>query len=248
MYKSNIRFAVTALLLLLINHFCWAGNMSANKMSITKTTKTVINKEAYSTIKMTYPVIKNSAYSEALNQEIKRVIDEIVQAFKKNISENQPLKAIPDLPLNGDSNSLDINYKIFISTRNNISIRFSIYTYFYGAAHPFMTFQSLNYDIMQGKVLSLDDIFKSRNYLQFLATYSKNVLAEKLSKAANANTEPDPEGLKPIPENFKIWNITANGLLLTFPPYQVAAYVFGPQEVSIPQSAIKNMLRTDIFN
>lgn len=243
MHKFNIYFISISLLLLLMTGYSSAGSTSTDRMSIIKTTKTDINKQAYSTIKITYPVIKNISNSKELNHEVTQTMDDLVRNFKKNLSENQPIKPIADLPLKTDSNNLEINYKTFSATKNIISIRFSIYTFFYGAAHPFTTYQSLNYDVSKGKVLSLNDIFKSNDYLQFLSTYSKKVLTQKLSKAGSP-TEPDSEGIKPIAENFKIWNITPNGLLLTFPPYQVAAYVFGPQEVLIPYSEINNMLLT----
>lgn len=244
MYKFNMPIIFTALFLSFMSSFCWAATTSIDSMSAVKTTQTDVSNQAYSTIKITYPVIKNDiSYSKELNQAIKQTIDGVVQEFKKNLSKNLPLKPIPNLPLTANSNNLDINYKMFSTNRNVISIRFSIYTNFYGAAHPFTTFLSLNYDIKQKKLLSLDQIFKSKDYLQFLATYSKKVLTKKLSKAASTSTEPDQEGLKPLAKNFKIWNLTSDGLLLTFPPYQVAAYVFGPQEVLIPYAAVKNMLR-----
>ena len=242
MRKFNLYF-IYGILLLVMNSVCFAAN--TDKINIIKTTKENVNKQAYATIKMTYPVIQNIPSSKALNQEIKRAMDNIAQALNERLSENQPLNPIPDLPLTVDSNYLDIDYKIFSVTNNIFSIRFSIYTNFYGSAHPLTTFQSLNYDIKQGKVLSLNDIFKSGDYLQFLSTYSKNALTHKLSKAVSTPTQPDAEGIKPIAANFQIWNMTSNGLLLTFPPYQVAAYVFGPQEIVIPYSAIKNRLRSD---
>lgn len=243
MNKFNLHFVFTALLLLLMNSFCWAANTPKDRMGFISTSKIDIDKQAYSTIKLTYPIVNKIPHSEVLNQEINRIIDDIVQTYKKNLAENQPLKPISGLPLNAHSNALEVNYKMFSATRNLISIRFSIYTFFYGSAHPLTLYQSLNFDANQGKILSLTDVFKSGDYLQFISTYSKNFLTKKLSKDAATQTEPDPEGLKPIPDNFKVWNITPKGLLITFPPYQVAAYAFGPQEVLIPYSAIKPMMQ-----
>lgn len=241
MRKTNLYFLFT-ILLLFINGFSHA---EGNSIGITRTTKHQVNKQTYSTVKIAYPVIKNITQSKELNAEISKVLDSIEANFKKNLGANQPLKPIPELPATVNSNTLDVDYKVLYTSRNFISIRFSIYTFFYGAAHPYTTFQSLNYDIKQGKVLSLADVFKSNDYLSFLATYSKGALTEKLSKAASNQTEPFPEGINPTSDNYAIWNFTSKGLLLTFPASQVAAYVFGPQEVTIPHSAMKDMLRVE---
>ena len=240
MQRINVHAIFITLLLLFTGNFCWAANTSADTIGIVKTAKTFVDKQAYSTIKVTYPIIKKTDYTDELNKQIQLVVDEVIKTFKKDMSENQPLTPIA-IPLTFESNSLDINYEVFSATSDVLSIRFSIYTSFYGSAHPFKTFQSFNYDLDKGKVLSLGDIFKSNNYLQFLSDYSKKELTKKLSAAASASTEPYLEGLKPIAKNFQIWNVTSKGLLLTFPPYQVAAYVFGPQEVVVPYSELQNL-------
>ncbi len=244
MRKTHL-YSILAVLLLFMSICSYAEGTSTDGMNIVRTTKTQVDKPAYSTIKIAYPIIKNGTNKKALNAEINQTLEGIVNTYKKNLAENQPLTPISGLPLSADSNMLDVDYKVFHATPSLISIRFSIYTNFYGSAHPFTTFQSFNYDISQGKVLSLGDIFNSNHYLQFLATYIKEPLTKQLSTAASSPTEPFPEGLKPTSENFAIWNLTSDGLLLTFPPYQVAAYVFGPQEVTIPYIKIKSMLRLE---
>ena len=50
------------------------------------------------------------------------------------------------------------------------------------------------------------------------------------------------DGAKPTPENYAVWNISAEGLVITFNEYQVAAYAAGPQEVVIPFAALKDIL------
>jgi hypothetical protein len=45
-------------------------------------------------------------------------------------------------------------------------------------------------------------------------------------------------GAGPDLANYKTWNITPSGLVVTFDPYQVAAYAAGPQEVLIPYDAL----------
>lgn len=214
-----------------------------------------VNDKSYSTIKVSYPIFKNINQSEQLNSTIKNKIDKFILDFKNEIAqfqnekqkENQPYK-IKDLPLNVNSNTLDVRSKIKNNTNNIISILFNMGSFYYGSAHPSTNFESINYDVKEGKILTLDDLFKpNSNYLQILADYSQKVLTEKLTKAGSGFTKeaitPDPDGIKPVADNYKIWNITPHGLLITFPPYQVAAYVFGPQDVLIPYAKINHLMK-----
>lgn len=239
MRKVNV-FLMFATLVLCMQSICWAA---AGNVMLIKSIKTDINKQAHSTIKITYPVAKKGPHSEKINAAIHQVIDGIITNFKKNLADNGSPSPMTGLPLTVDSNALDVTYKVFQNTPDLLSLRFSIYTNFYGAAHPLTVYQSLNYDVKQDKVLALDDVFQGNDYLTFLSDYSKKVLTAHLTKAASTPTEPDAQGLKPTADNFQIWNMTAKGLLITFPPYQVAAYVFGPQEVAIPYADLKDKLK-----
>ena len=49
-------------------------------------------------------------------------------------------------------------------------------------------------------------------------------------------------GAEPLANNYKNWNIGKNSLLITFDEYQVAPYVYGPQAIAIPFSALENIL------
>ena len=46
-------------------------------------------------------------------------------------------------------------------------------------------------------------------------------------------------------DNFSNWNLTKKGLLITFEPYQVAAYAAGSQTVIIPYDKLKSVLKKD---
>ena len=45
--------------------------------------------------------------------------------------------------------------------------------------------------------------------------------------------------------NYDNWTITKKGLGITFDPYQVAAYAAGPQNVVVPYSALKEIIKPD---
>ncbi len=46
-------------------------------------------------------------------------------------------------------------------------------------------------------------------------------------------------------QNYRNWNITPNGLMITFDEYQVAPYAAGPQTVVIPYKALGQILEPD---
>jgi hypothetical protein len=53
------------------------------------------------------------------------------------------------------------------------------------------------------------------------------------------------EGAEPRAENYQVWNITPQGLLVTFDEYQVASYAQGPQSVILPYQTLRPLLRAD---
>jgi hypothetical protein len=126
-----------------------------------------------------------------------------------------------------------------------VSTQFYVETYFQGAAHPNNWSYSVNYDIEKNKEIKIKDLFTS-DYLKFLSDYSiKEVLKEKKGYDSTI-TEPDEmllEGAAPKEENFKVFNFTNEGFLITFPTYQVGAYVEGPHEVLFPYNTLKEYVK-----
>jgi hypothetical protein len=53
------------------------------------------------------------------------------------------------------------------------------------------------------------------------------------------------EGLTPELANFNDFELTSQGIKIYFPPYQVAPYASGPQEVKIPYAVLEKILRPD---
>ena len=53
------------------------------------------------------------------------------------------------------------------------------------------------------------------------------------------------EGTKPNADNFRVWNVYEDNLMITLPAYQVAAYVYGVQTIMIPFSKLKTILKPD---
>ncbi|HLA12110.1 MAG TPA: DUF3298 and DUF4163 domain-containing protein [Pyrinomonadaceae bacterium] len=197
-----------------------------------------------------YPQITGAAGGgfDKFNQASRSLVARRVAQFKKDMADKVAEEAseteIPEL-----GSDLGVGYSIGIARDDLISVEFDIGGYYAGAAHPNSYTEVLNFDLKNGKALRLADLFKpGAKYLQLVSTYSINDLkAQAKSKGPDSMLSDDTirSGAGPDPKNFKSWTITPKGLSLTFDAYQVAPYAAGPQNVLIPYSALKDIIRSD---
>lgn len=143
----------------------------------------------------------------------------------------------------GGTNTIEISYNISHADNEIVSVLFGNYFYT-GGVHPNSYSFVLNYDLKTGRELKLADLFKpNSDYLKVISGYSIGQLKKDLGEDSDAEWIEAGAGAKA--ENYKNWNITKKGILITFDSYQVASYAAGPQEVTIPFAEIKNILRND---
>jgi hypothetical protein len=209
---------------------------------VTKSLKDENKKEHYE-IEADYPQIEGSSEAPVadFNKAVQTIINDNVRTFKKDAPEAYD-KDSPDAQLSG----LVINHNLAMANDSVISVSFNISTYFSGAAHPNHNSYALNYDLRNGKELQLRDLFQpGANFLQAISNYSIKSLKTRLKKLEMDDDSLIQEGAGASADNFQSWNLTAKGLLITFDPYQVAAYAAGPQEVLIPYANLKDLLKAD---
>jgi len=178
---------------------------------------------------------------EKFNSEANKLTMREVNEFKKNIAENKGPEDT-DLP----NNYLDTGYTIALANDDVISIQFDVGTYYRGAAHPNSNSEVLNFDVKNGRVLKLADLFKpGSNYVQRLSTFSIKDL-KRQSKAKGEDSGLDDQtiesGAGPDAKNFRSWTVSKKGLAITFDAYQVGPYVAGPQSVLVPFSILKDVI------
>jgi len=163
------------------------------------------------------------------NLTMNLLIQNEIDRFRADVLANQPVTPIVA------GSALDIKYTL-VSQRDSVwSFKFDGYVYYDGAAHPISYSITVNYDLLQGRELSFDDLFlSSTNYLQFISDYCKAELATR-----DIAFETFQIGADPLPENYQRWNLSDDGLLITFDVYQVAAYAAGPQTVLIPYADLR---------
>lgn len=147
------------------------------------------------------------------------------------------LQSMPAEPISGGS-TLDVRYELVSPPGEIISLKYLITGYADGEPQPFHNIRTINFNIETGQEVQLDSLFLTgSNYLQTLSTYCAAELASR-----KIGFEAYASGADPSPENYQHWNITADGLMITFDEYQVADYAAGQQAVSVPYSALKDLI------
>ena len=185
------------------------------------------------TLKTVTPVLQgnNDPRVEKLNLLMAARVEQAEELFRKDLA-NQPATPI------STGSFFSLNYALISPPGNLLSLQYHVEGYSDGAAHPYHLTSSFNYDLENGREISLDQLFLPGT--DYLKTISDYCIAE-LSKR-DIGFEMFSDGAKPTPENYTVWNISADGLVITFNEYQVAAYAAGPQVVIIPFAALKDII------
>lgn len=172
-----------------------------------------------------YPVVENAVDSILAKERA---------AFLEPIADPEFVNYSPG-PL-----TLDIQYETVGFSPDHLSLNLIIYT-FSGGAHGMTYFETFTFDLVNDVELTLDDIFlPDTAYLEVIAPMAIAALTEQLGDMS------DPDwiemGAGPFPENYVNWMLTPDALVFIFEPYQVAAYAAGPQRVTIPLTALQDIL------
>lgn len=186
-------------------------------------------------IQVRYPQIESYHRQDNLfNFFIERAMEDFVSSF---------IAELPALPTEDDledlTNGLTADYRTTYIDSKQISINFLQSVYFAGAAHPLPFSRTINYDLRWDRTLELEELFTPGTpYLERISEFA----LDDLRRQGVLEWE---EGAAPSAENYDSWNVTLEGLLFTFDPYQVAPYAAGFQEVLIPYGILSEILRQD---
>ncbi|MBA4336572.1 hypothetical protein C0416_02235 [bacterium] len=181
-------------------------------------------------IKIEYPKLD---YTEEINQKIKKKIDSEIKLFIEE-ADSLELSAEEIEEFGYGKSGLWIDYAVYLLTDEYISLSLESSIYNSGAAHPYSYTEVFNYDIKNDKELLLVDMFAPDT--MFWEAISATVIPkikDKLYEDEFADDSWIDEGAGPDSKNFSAFNITENGFIFHFFPYQVAAYAAGPQEIEV---------------
>jgi hypothetical protein len=212
------------------------------------------NKKLKYEIDVEYPQLSGSVDPnyEKFNQTVRSLITRKVSDFKKEMTPTAEDTATPDFESSPSDVSMDsdisVSYGVALAKDDLISIEFTVSSYSAGAAHPNSYTEVVNFDLKNGKLLKLTDLFQpGSKYLQTLSGYCIQALTKQAKEAGDTNPDEDwiKKGAAPELTNYDNWSITKKGLGITFDPYQVGSYAAGPQYVLVPYSALKEIIKPD---
>jgi Protein of unknown function (DUF3298) len=190
-----------------------------------------------------FPQIKglNNNSQDGFNNLMKKRMNAEVDSFVVWMKDWEVFNHMKDM-----GSYYDINDTVLFMDSKLVSTIFYVDTYFESAAHPNNWSYSINYDPEKNKEIMLSDLFTG-DYVKKISDYCiDDITKQKKRDYAPELTGPDEmtlDGAGPKEENFKVFNFTKEGFLITFPTYQVGAYVEGPKEVLIPYNYLKDNVK-----
>jgi len=170
-------------------------------------------------------------------------IDSELKSFAEEQANN--FKSIEYAPYGGGNLQYYFFLEYFYSrfNKNIISFKFNS-EYFTGGAHPNHDIMCFTYNLQNGEKMELADFFaENSDFLKRISDYSVNLLKQN----EFADEEWIKEGAGENLDNFQRFIITENSFIFYFPPYQVAPYAVGEQQIIIPFSELKDILNPSLF-
>ena len=203
------------------------------------------NKKLMYEIAAQYPQISggNNPNFEKFNQVARSSVTKTVADFRKEMApEKGEEEPRPEGSMGSD---LNVSYNLALAQDDLISLELEVGSYYQGAAHPNSYTDVINFDLKNGKLLKLSDLFKpGAKYLQAIATYCIADL-KKQGKEKGLTDGDIESGAAANPKNYLSWTITKRGLGINFDSYQVGPYAAGPQFVVVPYSALKDLINPE---
>ncbi|MDX9992611.1 MAG: RsiV family protein [Anaerolineales bacterium] len=210
------------------------------QVTLTEETYSESGESPVYTLETTTPVLAGSDDPRVLkfNRQAEAVVAELVAAFKSGF------EYLSDSPVSAGS-FYQVTFIQLAPPGDILSIQFGVDGYADGAAHPYHLTRTLNFNLETGQVLSLGMLFAPQvDYLTLIADICKAELSTREIGFEAGFTG----GADPLPENYQNWNLTYEGLLITFDEYQVAAYAAGMQQVLLPFSVLREYFSADFKN
>jgi len=172
-----------------------------------------------------------TAQLQAFNQFSEQKAHDLLNTYQTQLA-NPP--GTPDP--NFYPSFMQATYQVTNGTDGLLSVLYTVADYWSGAAHPNQYARVLNYNLIIGQEIVLADLFlPGTNYLQVISDYCVTDLKKRDRLMFDA-------GAQPQTDNYQNWNITPQGLLISFDPYQVAPYAMGPSTVTIPYGYLNHFL------
>jgi Deacetylase PdaC/Protein of unknown function (DUF3298) len=194
---------------------------------------------------ISYPQIDKPRTSNQhkFNGYVRRAIESEVRAFKNYCVKNSRKR---DGTKREMQYHLGIDYEVLFATPEVLSIDLTIES-FTGYLNSDWFSLPFNYDLKTGRPLVLADMFKRRSkFLKVLATYCADEFMKRGLNCGGGGVSDEQwmqKGAKPTKDNYASWNLTRNGIQVTFGEYQVGPGCLGLVKVVVPYKQLQQILR-----
>lgn len=239
MKKEYIFGAVLFLLLLIASYFAFFKQSDSAYLLQVKDATIKESNEKYS-IDVIYPQVENltnKTEQSKLNQSLQDRMNSLVAEFKQN-----QVNSVEIPEFENAKSELKITYVPGLANSKIFSTQFQILENFPGMAHPNNYNEVFNYNLQNASLISLSNLFKpDSNYLLTLAEQARKDLTEQEKENPNA-ADFINEGTGPTADNFDLFLLDKEALVLIFNPATVAPDYFGTMKVIIPYEQMRNLL------
>ena len=175
----------------------------------------------------------------------KRINDAIVRAAigndKKAVKISDWLKEVESLEEKGEAYTESITCQLLERGPKHVVVSISTDSYFYGAAHPSMLLDILNFNLETGNMIGLSDLLK-QGYGKAL----KNLVEKQFIKqngAADWNFTPRNGDFELANE----FSISSKGIVFSYNQYEIGPYAAGMPEVIVPYNLISELFAKDSY-
>lgn len=201
------------------------------------------------TVTAGYPKLTGSPNADAFNAYALALVNAQINDFKAAIAQNDISQLPPQMQ--GLANTFNIRYSLDGLAADHISAVFGSETYLIGMAHPSHLLTSLNVDLKNGSIIKLQDLFKlGADYASLISSLATADLLRQIQTGVYVST-PDflaqTGGASADAQNFQVFGLSPQGLVIHFQDYQVGPGASGPAAVTIPYSSLKSVAQPGGF-
>ncbi|HEX2621510.1 MAG TPA: DUF3298 and DUF4163 domain-containing protein [Phototrophicaceae bacterium] len=194
-------------------------------------------------IDLSYPQ-ELTVYPNAL-----KVINDYLEQQKSDFLNTSLQFAGDFIPTESYPWTLEISYDEEKFSDSVVTVLFYLWTYT-GGAHGSHVTTTFTFDLASDTQLALPDLFvDGTDVYGLLAPMAQTDLTEQIKKLLDDPNATDvtwvEDGAAPVAENYQSFALTSDALVLIFQEYQVAPYVVGPLQVSIPLSDLQDALKPE---
>ena len=226
-----LRPALAAGLTLTLAGAVLAGPLPVEPVEITKTTKDY-------EVEAEYPRTGLAAIDNAIAGWVDETVDDFVKTAEDDFASFAKDGGAPEwmrYGLNIDSETARNDDAMFVAVLSQ-----SIAT---GGAHPNHYFATFNFLRPDGWRVYLPEIFDTKGLKRISDLAIADLTRQLAGPDGMSDTDWIKDGAGPSWGNFADFVLLSDALVLKFPPYQVAAYAAGDQEVEIPLSELAGLMR-----